>query len=54
MKQLEPQNLFELEGLEPRILLSGDPLLATAQVDAMTVALVTSLFSADPVIGFRV
>jgi len=26
MKQSEPQNLFELEGLEQRILLSGDPL----------------------------
>ena len=26
MKQSQPQNLFELEGLEQRILLSGDPL----------------------------
>ncbi len=32
MKRVEPQNLFELEGLEPRLLLSGDALLAVVPV----------------------
>ena len=34
MKRSAPPNLFELENLEPRILLSGDPLLGAVQIGA--------------------
>ncbi len=34
MKRSEPQNLFELESLEPRILLSADPLLGAVHAGA--------------------
>lgn len=34
MSRPEPQNLFELEGIEQRILLSGDPLLGALYISA--------------------
>ena len=34
MKDPEPHNLFNLESLEPRIMLSGDPLLGAVDLSA--------------------
>ena len=52
MKRLESKNLFELEGLEQRILLSGDPFVGVGALSAGILDETDSLFDTDPGLSF--